>query len=270
MGSLSDNGGWPPSDGGRPDRLNDLPSEWGDIVIPDDLSALSAEVAAVQSELHRPASRTLWQRLTRRGTPHARPRAGGTGFHSPALIIAMAVVVTVASLAASTWPGPARSPSSRTASSGDTRNLPALTLVDPEGQDVPLRAQLPAVILLIDGCDCDRLIADTTAAVRPEIAVITVSGPAAVPAGPTVAPAPARGTATPDPAATADLALPSDAGWPTVFELRDPADQLRTTFDLPAPQGDAAVLVVSRTGQIVRTAPHTDTVDDIRSDLQRI
>ena len=53
MGSLSDNGGnWPP-DGGSPDGLPDLPEEWGVIVVPDDLSELAEEVDAVRAELHR-------------------------------------------------------------------------------------------------------------------------------------------------------------------------------------------------------------------------
>ena len=65
MGSLSDNGGsWPP-DGGVPDRLPDLPPEWGDIVIPDDLSSLASEVATIRAELHREQDRTAWQRFAR-------------------------------------------------------------------------------------------------------------------------------------------------------------------------------------------------------------
>ena len=61
MGSMSDNGGnWPP-DGGSPDGLPDVPEEWGVIVIPDDLSELSDEVSAVQAELHRSQERTRWQ-----------------------------------------------------------------------------------------------------------------------------------------------------------------------------------------------------------------
>ena len=53
MGSLSDNGGIWPGDGGSADGLPGLPEEWGVIVVPDDLSELSAEVTAVQAELRR-------------------------------------------------------------------------------------------------------------------------------------------------------------------------------------------------------------------------
>jgi hypothetical protein len=296
MGSLSDNGGgWPP-DGGRPDGLPDLPPEWGDIVVPDDLSSLSAEVAAVRAELHREQDRTAWQRFARRiGVRHVR-RPGAVGFRGPALIIAMAVLVTLASLWASAWPGPARPPSSRSANGTDTRTLPALELIDTDGQHVPLNAQLPAVILLIDGCDCSQLIADTAALVRQEIAVITVlsgttasgtvetAGPvartagvaqaagAAQTAGVGVAPAEALRTgAVPQTGAAPPAgALPPAPGAHAVLALRDPVGELRSAFDLAAPDGNAAALLVSRTGQIVRTVRRTASVEDIRPDLERL
>src|SRR3954468_15117639 len=106
MGSLSDNGGnWPP-DGGSPDGLPELPEEWGEIVVPDDLSELSAEVSAIQAELHRAQHRTRWQRFLDRPGMRTVRRLGAASLRAPVLIISMAVLVTVASLFASTWPGP--------------------------------------------------------------------------------------------------------------------------------------------------------------------
>ena len=212
MGSLSDNGGnWPP-DGGSPDGLPGLPDEWGVIVIPDDLSELSDEVSAVRAELAGSQPHTRWQRFADRPGMRALRRIGTASLRAPVLIISMAVLVTVASLFASAWPGPARSPATqRTATTPDDRSgtLPALELIGSDGTTVPLRAQLPAVVLLIDGCDCAGLIADTVAAVPAGITVVTVVAGAA--AGQT-------GGAPPTNAA------PSTQG-PTVRALRDPTDR---------------------------------------------
>lgn len=260
MGSLSDNGGgWPP-DGGVPEGLPNLPPEWGDIVIPDDLSSLAAEVAAVRAELHRDPERTRWQQISDRFGLHRIREAGAAGLRGPALIVTMAVLVTLASVWASAWPGPARpTTGQRTAGSTDSRSLPALELIGLEGQPVPLRGQLPAVILLIDGCECTQLIADTTTAVRPEIAVVTVvSGTAPITAAGPVNTNPQTGAA------------PPPQGTPAVRQLRDPTGTLRSTFRLAPPDGNAAVLLVSRTGEVVRTVPRTATVEDIRPDLARL
>lgn len=142
MGSLSDNGGnWPP-DGGSPDGLPDLPEEWGVIVIPDDLSELSDEVTAVRDELRRSQRQSRWQRFAERPGMRTLRRAGAASLRAPVLIISMAVLVTVASLFASAWPGPARSPATqRTATTTDDRGdtLPALELIGADGRTVPLR-----------------------------------------------------------------------------------------------------------------------------------
>jgi hypothetical protein len=260
MGSLSDNGGgWPP-DGGVPEGLPDLPPEWGDIVIPDDLSSLAAEVAAVRAELHHDPERTRWQQISGRIGLHRIRKAGAASLRGPALIVTMAVLVTLASIWASAWPSPARLPAGqRTAGSTDSRSLPALELVSLEGQPVPLRGQLPAVILLIDGCDCTQLIADTTTAVRPEIAIVTVvSGTAPITSAAPVDTNPQTGAAPP-PQSTA-----------AVRQLRDPTGTLRSSFRLAPPDGNAAVLLVSRTGEIVGPVRRTATVEDIRPDLARL
>jgi hypothetical protein len=258
VGSLSDNGGsWPP-DGGSSDGLPGLPEEWGVIVVPDDLSELSEEVAAVRAELRRSEQQTRWQRFAARPGMRTLRRVGAASLRAPVLIISMAVLVTVASLFASAWPGPARTPAAQrtaTTTTDDRREkLPALDLIGLDGRTVPLRGQLPAVVLLTDGCECDRLVADTTAAVKPEIAVVTVvSGPASAKAGLT----PPTGAAP-------------QAQGKTVRVLRDPVGELRRGLELGVPDGTAAALLVNRSGEIVRTIPRTASIEDLRPDLARL
>ena len=253
MGSGSDNGsGWS-SDGGPPDGLPDLPEEWGVIVIPDDLSELADEVAAVQAELHLTESGHRWRRLGPRSRVR---RLAAAGVRAPVLIISMAILVTIASLFASAWPGPGRPPATqRTASTTDTSadTLPALELLGPDGAHVSLRAQLPAVILLTDGCDCAQLVADTTTAVRPEITIVTVTSGSPPSAG-----------GTPPTGAT------PQAQGKTVRVLRDPTSSLRTSLHLEAPDGTAAAVLVNPLGKIVRTVKRTATVEDLRPDLARL
>jgi len=254
---MSDNGGGWPGDGGSPDGLPDLPAEWGVIVVPDDLSELSDEVTAIRAELGQSQRRTRWQRFTDRPGVRVLRRLGTTGLRAPVLIISMAILVTIASLFASAWPGPARSPATqRTANTTDEGpgTLPALELMGTDGQTVPLRGQLPAVVLLTDGCECQQLIEETTAAVRPGIAVVTVvSGPAS--------------------AATA-LIPPTNttpqAQGKTVRALRDPTSELRSSIDLGTPDGTAAVLLVNRAGDIVRKVPRTASIADFEPDLARL
>jgi len=264
MAVPSDNGGWP-SDGGSPDDLPDLPEEWGVIVIPDDLSELSDEVAAVRAELRLAAKPSRWRRFVNRPAMRQVRKIGLTAVRAPVLIISMAVLVTVASLFASAWPGPPRQPATqRTASTIDDGNtgagpglttLPALELIGTDGQTVPLRGQLPAVILLIDGCDCDSLVADTIAAVRPEIAVVTVTS-ARVSA--------TAGVGTPPTGAT------PQAQGKTIRVLHDPSGAARSQLKLGKADGTAAVLLVDRGGTIVRTLPRIAAVADLKPELARI
>jgi hypothetical protein len=257
VGSRSDNGGGWPSDGGSPDDLPDLPEEWGVIVVPDDLSELADEVAAVQAELHLAQPRGRWQRFAARPAVRRLHRIAVAGVRAPVLIISMAVLVTIASLFASAWPGPNRSPATqRTASTTDARgdSLPALELIGADGAHVPLRGQLPAVILLTDGCDCAQLIADTTAAVRPDIAVLTVTS----------------GSTSSSVGGTPPTGATPQAQGKTVRALRDPTGELRKTLNLEAPDGTAAAVLVNRAGEIVRTVKRTATVEDLRADLARL
>ncbi len=255
MGRMSDNGGGRPNDGGSPDDLPDLPEEWGVIVVPDDLSELADEVAAVRAELQLTRPRTRWERFAARPAVRRLRRIGAAGVRAPVLIVLMAVLVTLASLFASAWQGPARSPAAqRTATTIDGRSdtLPALELVGTDGQTVALRGRLPAVVLLTDGCDCARLVADTTAAVRPDIAVVTVTS-----ARPSAGTVPPTG-ATPQ------------AQGKTVWALRDPIGELRSTVGLSEPDGTAAALLVDRGGAILQTVRRTTSIEDLRPHLARL
>jgi hypothetical protein len=263
MAVPSDNGGWP-SDGGLPDDLPDLPEEWGVIVIPDDLSELSDEVEAVRAELRLATKPSRWRRFVNRPGMRRARKITATAVRAPVLIISMAVLVTVASLFASAWPGPPRQPATqRTASTTEDNTgtgpgvatLPALELVGSDGQTVPLRGQLPAVILLIDGCDCDGLVSDTIAAVRPEVAVVTVTGPRA---------AATAGVGTPPTGAT------PQAQGKTVRVLHDPSGTVRSQLKLGKADGTAAALLVDKGGMIVRTLPRIAAIDDLKPELARI
>jgi hypothetical protein len=168
----------------------------------------------------------------------------------------MAVLVTVASLFASAWPGPPGSPNTpRTASTADGPggSLPALELVGTDGQNVALLAQLPAVVLVTDGCDCAQLVADTTAAVRPDIAVVTVSS-----------------TAPPSTGITPPTGATPQAQGKTVRALRDPTAELRKDLHLGTQDGTAAALLVNRGGEIVRTVLRTKSIESFRPDLARL
>jgi hypothetical protein len=251
VGSRSDNGGWP-SDGSSPDDLPDFPEEWGVIVIPDDLSELADEVEVVRAELRRSAPQTRWQRFAARPAMRRVRRIATAAVRAPVLIISMAVLVTVASLFASAWPGPPRSPAvQRTADNTDegSGTLPALEMIGQNGQTVPLRQHLPAVILITDRCDCAALVTATISAVSAGTAVITVTS------------GPASRSATANPPATG--AAPQAQGK-IVRVLRDPASELRTSLHLGEPDGTAAVLLIDHDGDIARTLPRTAAVADFQ------
>lgn len=268
MGSPGGDGGnWPP-DGGTPEDLPQLPPEWGDVVIPDDASALAAEAAAVRDELRRERRQQHWRWL------QYGPRSG---LRAPLLIMAMAVLVTLASLFTAAWPGLTRPANvQRTANSTPSRGLPALDLVAADGGAGALKSLLPAVILLVDGCRCADLVMATAGAVRADITVVTVttkrpSAAATSAAAPPAAPQPpGPGGNVADSPETATPAVPPAVAVAAVRRLLDPAGELRRAFDLPAPDGTASALLVARDGTIVRTVPRTASVDDFRPDLARL
>lgn len=258
MAGPSDNsGGWS-SDNGSPDDLPDLPEEWGVIVIPDDLSELSDEVDAVRAELRLAAEPSRWGRFVSRPGMRRVRKVVTAAVRAPVLIISMAVLVTVASLFASAWPGPPRQPvTQRTANTTDDAldTLPTLELFTADGHTVTITDRLPAVILLIDGCDCAGLVSDTITAVRPDVTVVTIAS--------------ASGTASA--AGTPPTGAAPQAQGKTVWSLHDePPGSIRGQLELGQPDGTAAALLVDSKRNIIRKVPRVAEADDLRPDLARL
>ncbi|MEH0982776.1 hypothetical protein [Micromonospora sp. CPCC 205556] len=230
---------------GPPDGLPDLPPEWGRVVVPDDASALAAEAEQLRRELRRPA-----------GTDprHPRPaprRDGRPPLGLPLLVLLVAVLTTLAGLAAVTWPRSPRGadrptvlPYPTTTAALTGRPLPALDLVDADQATVPLRRLLPAMIILVDACACAEQVATAAGAAPAGVSVVTVAGgrsPTGVPAGNT-----------------------------RVRALADPAGGVRAALHLPARPGTAPALLVDRTGTVVRVLPELGAAADYHADLVRL
>jgi hypothetical protein len=176
MGSLrgGDGDGRPPPDDGD---LPEFPPEWGVVVIPDDLTELDKESAALQRERRRDMRRTKWRRRLRL------PAAKGNGENPspvgvPLLIMSIAIIAALTSLFAITLTSrSSRSQQSTTAPTVTPQESPQmidLALTDAADNSVRLRDTLPAAILLLDGCACDQLIRDTVAAAPPGVTVIAI------------------------------------------------------------------------------------------------
>jgi hypothetical protein len=186
MGSIrGGNGdGRPPSDDGG---LPDFPPEWGVVVIPDDLTELDRETAALQRERRRSARRTKWRR--RLGLPSAKPGDGDNPpVGIPLLIMSIAIIAALTSLFAITLTNRGNPTTTPTTPPVQATTAPPqmidLALTDATGKRVQLRETLPAVILLLDGCACDQLIRDTVALAPPSVTVIAVDKTAPIlPAG---------------------------------------------------------------------------------------
>jgi hypothetical protein len=167
----------PPGGSGPSDGMSGLPPEWGPIVIPDDASALDDEAAAVRREMGRSLRRDRWRRRLRLGGPGNR-EAPSLGV--PLAIMAIAVVATLISLFAVAWPGGYNggppNPDSVTTKARPL-TLPDLTLYDTDGVAVRIRDTAPAVVVLVDGCDCQRVVNDLAATVDPRVSVLVVLTP---------------------------------------------------------------------------------------------
>ena len=252
MGTLGGNGGsWPPEGGGPPDDLPEIPPEWGVIVIPDDPAELAEEAARVRLELRRDIRRRTWRRRLHLPPPKPRPPGGEDvpTLGVPLLIVSIAVLATLASLFAVAWPAHPRPPAPITTAAAPDRSAGQAPVALP---DVPLsvpgvgrlRATVPAVILLVDGCDCADFVAGTiTAAMAadPGIGVVAVgrTAPSVRPPG------------------------------PRVWAVADPDDALRKA--IPAvpvrATGKPAVLLTDGAGRLVRILPAANSVEDFRADL---
>ncbi len=237
--------GMPDAEGqGPPDGLPGLPPEWGRVVIPDDASALAHEARQVRGELRRLHRRAVWRRrlgLTPR--PDGSPPLG-----LPVLVLLMSLLITLAGLAAVTWPRSTRSGGSPTvvpyptAAPPAVGPLPALDLVDAEQSPVPLRSLLPAMIVLVDACACVEQVTQAAAAAPPGVTVVTVTDNRKVGTSPITG----------------------------VRALADPAGGLRDYLHLTAHPGTAPALLVDREGTLVRLLPELGPVDQYRDDLARI
>ncbi|SDY11180.1 hypothetical protein SAMN05444365_101705 [Micromonospora pattaloongensis] len=231
----------PGSPDGPPDGLPELPPHWGPIVIPDDPAELAAEALALRRELRENATRT--------GGPSRRPDAGATAptrLRMPLLIVAIAMLTTLTSLFGIGWsspPPPAHGPATGGSRAGQP--LPALDVIDANGTTVPLRALLPAVIMLPERCECADQILATAAAVPAEVNVVVLTSGAAQP--------------SPAPRAPA-LATPIRA-------LADPASGLRGHLRLTPTPATATVLLVGAAGDIVLLLPATTSMTEYAGHL---
>ncbi len=260
MGTLGggNGGNWPPDGGGPPDDLPDFPPEWGVIVIPDDAAELDPEAGRIRRELRREGRRARWRR--RLHLPPRHPDAGTdeSTIGVPMLVIAIAVLATLLSLFVVAWPAQPRGrgdqtvPTSSAASAGQPSawSLPDLALAAADGSQLRLHDTLPAVVLLVDGCSCGDLIAQTAAAVAgtgAPIGVLTV----------------------------ARSAVPALPPGPRAWAATDPAGALYgavTGASNAAPVGTnrATVLLVSAQGVVVKLLPVSGSVEDFRADLAKL
>jgi hypothetical protein len=266
MGTLrGDNGGERPPEGGG---VPDLPPEWGLIVIPDDAAELDDEAATLRREWRRSARINRWRRRVGLAPIGSGSHRSGTSLTLPLLIMAIAIVATLISLFALVWPNNAvrRTPGSE--STASTATLADLTLLDDSARPVRLRDTFPAVILLVDGCECGGLISATASAAPPTISVLAVARVAP--------PLPGRGavraSSTPaaGPVATSGSGA-TPATKPHLRALSDPGGQLLATFRTTAGAlpGEAIAVLVRRGGQIAHALAFT-SVDQITSDLSKL
>ena len=223
--------GVPDADGQGPaDGLPGLPPEWGRVVVPDDASALADEARQIRRELRRAP----------------RPAGRPARFTLPLLALLASVLITLAGLAAVTWPRPHRSPGPPTVLPRSTPAaigpLPALDLVGADNTPVPLRSLLPAMIILVDACACAEQVGTAAATAPAGVTVVTVTE------GRTAGPATATG----------------------VRPLGDPAGGLRSYLHLSARPGTAAALLVDRRGTLVRMVPELGPAADYQADLARL
>ncbi|HEY8474603.1 MAG TPA: hypothetical protein VIL37_18460 [Natronosporangium sp.] len=234
----SGNGDNGPPDGDRPPdpELPELPAEWANIEIPDDLSELAEEAEQIRQELEQ-------ERQAARSAGHPAGTGGGEpSIGVPLLIMSVAVLITLVSLFAMTWSGSARLLPDQT-STAQPSQLPPVSLADHTGRQVALTAQAPLALLLVEGCECDRLLAATVAAAPAGVTVAAVDrSPPELPAN-----------------------LP--ATRPAPLLLGDPEGALRAELELGVPTGAAAVVLVNQAGQVTYTHLATTSVEVFRTEL---
>jgi hypothetical protein len=237
MGDLrpGNGGGTPPDDGAYPD-LPDLPPEWGSIVIPDDPAALAAEADEVRRELRRQARLNRLRALVGLGPR----RRGDSSLGVPLVIMAVAVVTTLLSLFVVTWDhGRATTPVGPDAALEQTAvPLAAVTLTDASGSRVRLKDVLPALLLMVEDCDCDELISDIAASAPKLITVVPVSTKAVCAVGTEKN---VRCLADPGGVVTGRFPTPADVAPSVTVEPTPPPSSAATDAEAsPAPSASVA------------------------------
>lgn len=144
-----------------PDVPASVRTPWGEIQIPDDVSALADEAAEVRRALRVTRWQRRWRRLARR-----RDGRQGPGVIGPLLAVVLAMSVGVASLLGGFLPYAAEQASGGTRVRDAPSRLPDLTLTAADGRQVRLSQVHPSVILAVARCACADLVADTAAITR--------------------------------------------------------------------------------------------------------
>lgn len=266
----------PPGGGGPFDGVSGLPPEWGPVVIPDDVSALSDESAAIRKQFRKDARRYRWRRRLRLTAPRNRE---STSLAVPLAIMAIAVVATLISLFAVAWPGgyPSGSPNGgNVTTNARPLSLPDLKLRDADGVDVAIRELSPAVIVLVDGCDCERVISNLAGTVDPRVSILVVTTPnpfASSSANPGVSQSPG----TPGLPGTRESPEPSvsSSRGVRVRRLLDPAGLLRESIPGlpklgPIPPRAGTILLVSSDWAVVRVVSTSTPVNELKEDLANL
>jgi hypothetical protein len=219
------NGGSPPDDGGEPYArdLPELPPEWGEVVVPDDLSELDAEVRAVRRELRRTGVRV----------GDREPVA----LRVPIAIMVVAVLMALVSLVVMTWGRtPARPlPSVTLSASAGGTDLSGIVLQDADGAQVALQPLLPALLLLVHGVREGPELVREVAALAPAAVTVVAVG----------------------------IASPAATAFPgNVALLTDPTAQLASRFS-PAPDPTATAIMVDMTGRVVNVVRGASRLADL-------
>jgi hypothetical protein len=251
MGTLrGDNGGGErPQDGGG---LPDLPPEWGTIIIPDDAAALDDEGASIRRQFRRTTLRRRWRR--RLHLPAESPRRttdDSPGLAVPLLIMSIAVIATLVSLFAVAWPGT----SPRTTPQVGSPTTPAapvslarVSLQGPGGEAVALKDLAPAVILLVEGCSCEKLISSTADAVAGSTSAAKILV-----------------------VATRVPTLPGGLNEKaTVRALADPNNSVRATVPALVNDRTSSVVLVGSDGTMIKAVKSVTTPDSFKAELSKL
>ncbi len=230
-----------PADDGGARGLPDLPPEWGTVVIPDDPSELADEADALRREMRGSVRRARVRRAL--GLRQNQPSSLGI----PVVIMTVAILTTLVSLLVVTWgnqpngifPTSGPAPVATSAPAPDMiTSVPDLTFAGASGERVRLGDVLPVIFLLVDGCDCGKLISGVAGAVPPGVHVIPVTK---------VAPHPPTNDAA------------------NVVRVEDPAGTLRARFAADSKiDGSAGAIVVDSRGTVVAANPHVTQVSDVK------